>query len=66
MSNGVLVPSFDVHCQVCEQPQLGLGPKKIDAVRCLRRSGWKEINGRWHCDDCAPKVDRVNEVPARD
>lgn len=66
MSNGVLVQSFDVHCQVCERPQLGLGPKKSDAVRSLRKCGWKKIDRRWHCDDCAPKVVRPNQEPARD
>lgn len=56
MSNGVLVQSFDVHCQECERPQLGLGPKKSDAVRYLRRIGWKKFGRLWHCQHCEPKA----------
>jgi hypothetical protein len=69
MSNGVLLESFDVHCQVCERPQLGLGPKKSDAVRYLRSIGWKKHESRWHCYKCAPKVlaeNKDKEAPPQD
>lgn len=63
MSNGVLVQSFDVHCQGCERSQLGLGPKKSGAVRYLRGIGWKKFGRLWHCQHCEPKaVNAASEV----
>ncbi len=53
-TDGLLKAQYEVHCRVCEQPVLGLGPDRQRAARELTKEyGWKCIKGRWHCATCA-------------
>ncbi len=51
--NGELQPTYEVHCAACEQPYLGLGQARSQAVSVLKRDGWRVLNKLWHCEDCA-------------
>jgi hypothetical protein len=51
---GKLIASYEVHCTQCELPFLGIGYRRAEAVRTLRKCGWKQaINDNWYCEKCA-------------
>lgn len=51
--NGVIEPQFEVHCEICGHPQLGLGKTMRAAVKELAFLKWKKVLGRWRCEGCA-------------
>lgn len=51
---GKLIASYEVHCTECENPMLGIGYTRSQAIKELRRCGWRQkINGNWFCKECA-------------
>lgn len=52
--NGVLCKVWEVHCNRCERPALGLAfnGSKSDAAKELRTEGWKLVNRKWQCWSC--------------
>ena len=56
MTNGVLMPQYEVHCYGCEEPNLGLASTQKRAESVLDSMEWKKVGGFWHCPSCAARA----------
>lgn len=59
IGDGKIMPTFDVHCAICERPALGLGYGKTKkaAEQELKGYGWREhMSLGWVCCTPAPAV----------
>jgi hypothetical protein len=54
-TDGKLVPSYEVHCAICEEPALGLGRTVRQAEKeLLEHRNWrKHISLGWCCLECS-------------
>lgn len=58
--DGKLIPSYEVHCPICEKPALGLGRTVAHAKRELRNYGWREhMSFGWCCETCSKRSARL-------
>lgn len=59
--DGKLIPSYEVHCAICEKPALGLGRTLKQAKESLRgHYGWREhMAYGWCCDTCSRRSARL-------
>lgn len=57
--NGDLEKCWEVHCNRCEMPVLGLALNgtKADAAKEVRdHYGWETRDGKWYCHTCKQVV----------
>lgn len=52
--DGTIVWEPETHCFGCGQGALGL--LRSNPQRDLDQRGWRRVNRRWHCPDCAKEA----------
>jgi hypothetical protein len=58
--DGTLIPSYEVHCPICEKPALGLGRTIASAKKSLLHLGWREhFSFGWCCETCSARSARL-------